>query len=186
MENWHPNPDFFFLPGAGPVLDIGPYYIANLIQLIGPVKRVGVADQHAAEGRTITTKPRDGEKIPVKTPTTIHALLEFVSGADVTLGTSWDVWSHGHAPWSSTARRAPCSCRTRTSSAARCATPSGGDTVKKLPKWEHPLGGAQPGASAGHDGQLPHRRPRRHGDGHRRRAAASLLAWKRALHAVES
>src|SRR5262245_44139748 len=40
MENWHPNPDFFFQPGAGPVLDVGPYYITNLIQLIGPVKRV--------------------------------------------------------------------------------------------------------------------------------------------------
>ncbi|MGX9182506.1 Gfo/Idh/MocA family protein, partial [Mesorhizobium sp. BHbdii] len=36
MEHWHPNPDFFFQPGAGPVLDIGPYYITNLIQLIGP------------------------------------------------------------------------------------------------------------------------------------------------------
>jgi predicted dehydrogenase len=40
MEHWHPNPDFFFQPGAGPVLDVGPYYITNLIQLIGPVKRV--------------------------------------------------------------------------------------------------------------------------------------------------
>ena len=40
MEHWHPNPDFFFQPGAGPVLDIGPYYITDLIQLIGPVKRV--------------------------------------------------------------------------------------------------------------------------------------------------
>ena len=41
MEMWHPNPDFFFLPGGGPILDLGPYYIANLINLIGPVKRVG-------------------------------------------------------------------------------------------------------------------------------------------------
>ena len=40
LEHWHPNPDFFFLPGAGPVLDIGPYYISNLVQLIGPVKEV--------------------------------------------------------------------------------------------------------------------------------------------------
>src|SRR5690606_28833588 len=41
MEHWHPTPDFFFKPGAGPVLDVGPYYVTNLIQLIGPVKRVG-------------------------------------------------------------------------------------------------------------------------------------------------
>ena len=34
MEHWHPNPDFFFLPGAGPVLDLGPYYITNFIQLL--------------------------------------------------------------------------------------------------------------------------------------------------------
>ena len=53
MENWHPNPDFFFLPGAGPVLDVGPYYVADLINLIGPVKRVaavtntGTPDPHA-------------------------------------------------------------------------------------------------------------------------------------------
>ncbi|MAV46250.1 MAG: gfo/Idh/MocA family oxidoreductase, partial [Alphaproteobacteria bacterium TMED89] len=40
MEMWHPNPDFFFKPGGGPVLDIGPYYVTNLVQLIGPVTRV--------------------------------------------------------------------------------------------------------------------------------------------------
>ena len=45
MEHWHPNPGFFFLPGAGPVLDVGPYYVANLINLIGPVKRVAALDQ---------------------------------------------------------------------------------------------------------------------------------------------
>jgi predicted dehydrogenase len=40
MEHWHPNPDFFFRKGGGPILDLGPYYIANLVNLIGPVKRV--------------------------------------------------------------------------------------------------------------------------------------------------
>ena len=50
MEHWHPNPDFFFQPGAGPVLDIGPYYITNLIQLIGPVKRVAALDLDAGQG----------------------------------------------------------------------------------------------------------------------------------------
>ncbi|MBB3452971.1 putative dehydrogenase [Rhizobium sp. BK313] len=97
MEMWHPNPDFFFLPGGGPILDLGPYYIANLINLIGPVKRVGAMTSMASETRTITSQPRNGEVIPVKTPTTIQALLEFVSGATVTLTASWDVWSHRHA-----------------------------------------------------------------------------------------
>ncbi|MBB6222381.1 Gfo/Idh/MocA family protein [Rhizobium leguminosarum] len=97
MEMWHPNPDFFFLPGGGPILDLGPYYIANLINLIGPVKRVGAMTSMASPTRTITSEPRNGEIIPVKTPTTIQALLEFVSGATVTLSASWDVWSHRHA-----------------------------------------------------------------------------------------
>ncbi|PCK87623.1 oxidoreductase [Rhizobium sophoriradicis] len=97
MEMWHPNPDFFFLPGGGPILDLGPYYIANLINLIGPVKRVGAMTSMASPTRTITSEPRNGEIIPVKTPTTIQALLEFVNGATVTLSASWDVWSHRHA-----------------------------------------------------------------------------------------
>ncbi|SHG85292.1 Gfo/Idh/MocA family protein [Cognatishimia maritima] len=97
MEDWHPNPDFFFQPGAGPVLDIGPYYISNLVQLIGPVARVTAFAGSASATRTIGNGPRLGEEIPVDTPTTIHAVMEFESGAIVTLLTSWDVWSHGHS-----------------------------------------------------------------------------------------
>jgi predicted dehydrogenase len=98
MEHWHPNPDFFFQPGGGPVLDVGPYYIANLVQLIGPVRRVAALASIPASERTITSQPRFGQKITVATPTTIHALLEFENGAIITLNASWDVWSHGHAP----------------------------------------------------------------------------------------
>lgn len=94
MEHWHPNPDFFFLPGAGPMLDLGPYYIANLINLLGPVRRVGALASSARPERTIGSGPRKGEKVPVRTPTNIHALLEFHSGATVNLSTSWDVWHH--------------------------------------------------------------------------------------------
>ncbi|WP_337267359.1 Gfo/Idh/MocA family protein [Oryzifoliimicrobium ureilyticus] len=97
MEMWHPNPGFFFLQGGGPILDLGPYYVANLINLIGPVKRVGALTSMANPTRTITSQPLAGTIIPVETPTTIHALLEFVSGATVTLSASWDVWSHRHA-----------------------------------------------------------------------------------------
>lgn len=97
MESWHPNPDFFYQPGAGPVLDIGPYYIANLIQLIGPVSRVvSLATTGFAE-REITSEPRRGEMVRVNTPTNIHALLHFVNGATITLSASWDVWAHRHA-----------------------------------------------------------------------------------------
>ncbi len=99
MEIWHPNPDFFFLPGAGPMLDVGPYYIANLINLIGPVKRVAALTNSATPTRTISTEgPRKGETIPVKTPTNVQALLHFASGAVVTVAASWDVWAHRHRP----------------------------------------------------------------------------------------
>ncbi|MDE0588616.1 Gfo/Idh/MocA family oxidoreductase [Halocynthiibacter sp. C4] len=97
MEHWHPNPDFFYQPGAGPVLDIGPYYVTNLVQLLGPVARVAALTSTPAPERLITSQPRNGEKIPVGTPTTIHALLEFESGAVITMVTSWDVWQHGHS-----------------------------------------------------------------------------------------
>jgi len=97
MEQWHPNPDFFFAPGGGPVLDLGPYYITNLIQLIGPVKSVASLANASFPTRTIGNGPRNGEVLDVTTPTNIHALLEFVNGATVTLSASWDVWKHRHA-----------------------------------------------------------------------------------------
>ena len=97
MEMWHPNPDFFFKPGGGPVLDMGPYYITNLVQLIGPVKRVVALTSSAQAVRTITSEPRNGETIRVETPTNVHALLEFVNGATITLSVSWDVKKHRHA-----------------------------------------------------------------------------------------
>jgi predicted dehydrogenase len=96
-EGWHPSPEFFFLPGAGPMLDLGPYYIANLINFLGPVARVGALTSSATPTRTIGSGERAGQAIPVKTPTNIHALLQFHSGATVNLATSWDVWSHKRA-----------------------------------------------------------------------------------------
>ncbi|CDZ50141.1 Gfo/Idh/MocA family protein [Neorhizobium galegae] len=98
MEMWHPNPGFFFLEGGGPILDLGPYYIANLINFLGPVKLVGALTSMASPTRNVTSEgPFKGQSIPVETPTNIHALLEFVNGATITLSASWDVWSHRHA-----------------------------------------------------------------------------------------
>ncbi len=99
MEMWHPNPDFFFNPGGGPMLDMGPYYITNLINLVGPVKRVVGLSVTGRKERTINSQPknpRNGEKLKVKTPTTYHALLEFANGACITVSLSWDVWAHKH------------------------------------------------------------------------------------------
>ncbi len=97
MEHWHPNPDFFFQPGGGLILDLGPYYITDLISLVGPIKRVSAFTGMARTEREVTAEgPYKGTFIKVGTPTTIHAILEFHSGAIITLGASWDVASHGH------------------------------------------------------------------------------------------
>ena len=60
-ESWHPSPEFFYQPGAGPVMDMGPYYIATLINLLGPVKRVGALTSSAEPERTIGSGPRQGQ-----------------------------------------------------------------------------------------------------------------------------
>ena len=98
MEHWHPDPEFFFKPGGGPILDMAPYYLSALINLAGPVKRVVAMSSIGFPERTITTEssPRKGERITVETPTHVMALLEFASGAQVTFSMSWDVWKHGH------------------------------------------------------------------------------------------
>jgi len=77
-------------------LDLGPYYITNLVQLIGPVKSVSAAATASFSTRRIGNGLREGEMVPVTTPTNIHAILEFASGAIVTLGASWDVSAHRH------------------------------------------------------------------------------------------
>jgi predicted dehydrogenase len=139
MESWHPNPDFFFQPGAGPVLDIGPYYVTDLIQLIGPVKQVVALATTPRKERVITSKPRYGEKIAVNTPTTIHAVLEFHSGAVVTLNTSWDVWKHGHAPIELYGEEGSLFVPDPNFFGGTVSYTKRSDTVKKMPKWKHLL-----------------------------------------------
>ncbi|HLJ71459.1 MAG TPA: Gfo/Idh/MocA family oxidoreductase [Roseiarcus sp.] len=99
MEHWHPNPDFFYKPGGGPVLDLGPYYITALINLLGPIARVQALTSIGEAKRLITAPgPNRGKTIKVETPTTALALLEFANGVHLVAGMSWDVWRHGAAP----------------------------------------------------------------------------------------
>ncbi len=99
MEHWHPDPEFFFKPGAGPVFDMGPYYIAALVQLLGPVKRLAALTSIGAETRTVTAKsPKRGTAIRVETPSTALAILHMENGAVISFGASWDVWRHSHPP----------------------------------------------------------------------------------------
>tara|TARA_B100000029_G_scaffold394174_1_gene391618 strand:+ start:248 stop:1375 length:1128 start_codon:yes stop_codon:yes gene_type:complete len=97
MEDWHPNPDFFFKRGAGPVFDVGIYYITQLINLLGPVKSVNAISTTPETQRTITSEERYGEKILVETPTTFLGSLNFHNSTIIQFFCSWDVWNHKHA-----------------------------------------------------------------------------------------
>lgn len=94
MEEWHPNPSFFFTKGGGPVFDMGPYYLASLVDLLGPARSVSASGLIGLRERSIGSGPRKGAAIPIETPTTVNALLRFEGGADIVLSASWDVWSH--------------------------------------------------------------------------------------------
>jgi predicted dehydrogenase len=89
-ERWHPNPDFYYLPGGGPLLDMGPYYISALITLLGPVASVIGAASHTRTTRTINAGPRKGETIPVATDTHVTGVLTHACGALSTLYMSFD------------------------------------------------------------------------------------------------
>ena len=96
-ERWHPNPGFYYLAGGGPMLDMGPYYITDLVNLLGPVASVsGVATRTRSE-RVITSEPLAGTRIPVEVATHVTGTLMFVSGAAVTMTMSFDVARHRHA-----------------------------------------------------------------------------------------
>lgn len=91
-ESFHPNPDFFYVEGGGPMFDMGPYYLTALINLIGPIKRVTGSARATYPERTIKAGPRAGEKVPVEIPTHISGVFEFENGAIGSITTSFDVW----------------------------------------------------------------------------------------------
>ncbi len=98
-EPWHPNPDFFYKPGGGPMLDMGPYYLTALVHLLGPIKRLAGLSKATFPERTVGSGDRQGEKITVETPTFLEALLDFHSGAIADLTTSFDT-AHNVTDWS--------------------------------------------------------------------------------------
>ncbi len=89
-ESWHPNPEFLFDVGAGPLFDVGPYYITALVQQLGPVRKVNGVASTARPTRTIGSGPRAGTVFPVTAPSQHVALLSFESGATAVLVTSFD------------------------------------------------------------------------------------------------
>ncbi|SBN64094.1 Predicted dehydrogenase [Curtobacterium sp. 9128] len=79
-ESWHPSPEFLFAYGAGPLFDIGPYYITTLVQAFGPVAKVTATSSKSRATRTIGSGPKAGTEFPVEVPTNHSALIEFENG----------------------------------------------------------------------------------------------------------
>ncbi len=93
-EGWHPNPDFFYQPGGGPLFDMGPYYLTSLVTMLGPVKSVMASSTVTFKERMVGSGALQGQKIKVRTPTHLCGLLEFAKGAVATVTMSFDVWAH--------------------------------------------------------------------------------------------
>ena len=93
-ESWHPNPGFFYQWGAGPLFDIGPYYLTALVHLLGPVERVAALARASFAERVATSEARYGERFPVDVPTHVAGTLGMAAGPLATLITSFDVWGH--------------------------------------------------------------------------------------------
>ena len=92
-ELWHPAPEFYYQPGGGPVLDMGPYYVTSLVTLLGPVVRVTARAGQSKQQRKIHTGPRAGTVFDVEVPTHVTGVLEHESGALTTVLMSFDVWA---------------------------------------------------------------------------------------------
>ena len=92
-EGWHPDPDFYYQPGGGPMFDMGPYYLTALVHLMGAVRRVTASTRITFSERLITSQPKYGTKIKVNVPTHIAGVMDFASGAVGTIVTSFDVWA---------------------------------------------------------------------------------------------
>lgn len=97
-EHWHPDPFFFYQPGAGPLFDMGPYYLTTLIALLGPVQRMTGFTRTTFAERVVSSPGAPYQKVPVRTPTHIAGLLEFAGGVPATFISSFDIWGSVQPP----------------------------------------------------------------------------------------
>lgn len=93
VETWHPNPEFYYQPGGGPMFDMGPYYLTALVNMLGPIRRISGSARASFPERLITSQPKAGKRIKVETPTHVAGTMEFDSGAIGTIITTFDVWA---------------------------------------------------------------------------------------------
>jgi predicted dehydrogenase len=97
-ESWHPDPAFYYDIGGGPMLDMGPYYITDLVNLLGPVARVSAMASRLRSQRPISSEPKQGQLMDVRVDTHVTGSLGFANGAIVQIGMSFDVPAHKHVP----------------------------------------------------------------------------------------
>lgn len=91
-ESWHPDPEFYYKVGGGPMFDMGSYYLTALVSMLGPIKRVTGSAKASFKTRTITSEKKYGEIVDVEVPTHIAGIMDFENGAIGTIITSFDVW----------------------------------------------------------------------------------------------
>ena len=91
-ERWHPSPEFYYKVGGGPMLDMGPYYLTTLVNLLGPASSVSGSARITYPQRTITSEPKNGTIIDVEIPTHVTGTVDFKNGAIANVMTSFDVW----------------------------------------------------------------------------------------------
>lgn len=96
-ETWHPDPAFYYQYGGGPMMDMGPYYITALTNLLGGVKSVTGVAKTTFPTRIITSEPHFGEEVKVEVPTYITGMLHFENNVIGTLFTTFDVVNNGQA-----------------------------------------------------------------------------------------
>jgi predicted dehydrogenase len=97
-EHWHPDPEFYYAKGGGPMFDMGPYYLTALVAMLGPIRQVSGMTKVSFPERTITSEKKYGQTIQVETPTHVAGLLDFHSGAIGTIITSFDVFGGAQLP----------------------------------------------------------------------------------------
>lgn len=91
-EGWHPDPEFYYKTGGGPMFDMGPYYLTALIAMMGPISQISGMAQKTFDTRTITSEKKFGSIIDVDVPTHVAGMMNFTCGAIGTIVTTFDVW----------------------------------------------------------------------------------------------
>ncbi len=96
-ESWHPDPEFYYKRGGGPMMDMGPYYVTALVNLVGGVKAVTGVTKATFPQRLVTSAPKRGQIVDVDVPTFVTGMMEFDNGAVGTIFTTFDVYYPGQA-----------------------------------------------------------------------------------------